>query len=114
MNFKSRLCGAVLSIMAAGLFSTAVQAATLDAAKAEGVFTEAMSQYKRGQWSGAYGRFAALADQGHLEAARIALFMLSHGAAMYGSEWGASQVQINQWTKLTARKVETVQSASGD
>ncbi len=114
MNFKSRLCGVLFSLMAVGLCSTAAQAANLDAAKADSVFAEAMSQYKRGQWSGAYGRFAALADQGHTEAARIALFMLTHGTAMYGSAWGASQPQINQWTRMTHQKVEAVQAASGD
>ncbi len=114
MNFKSHLSAALLAIMAAGLFSTAAQAATPDAGKADALFTEAMAQYKKGQWSGAYGRFAALADQGHTESARIALFMLTHGSSMYGSAWGASQPQINQWTKLTYQKAESVQASSGD
>jgi hypothetical protein len=73
-----------------------------------------MQLYRQGHWSGAYGRFAALADQGHAEAARIALLMLRHGSKMYGHEWAASQPQIDQWMKLTLQRMDALVSESGD
>jgi hypothetical protein len=77
-------------------------------------FSDAMEQYEQGRWSAAYGRFVALADQGHAEAARIALLMLRHGAKMYGHDWSASQPQINEWMKLALQRMKTLESESGD
>lgn len=111
-KFKALL----ISIMAAGLLGVAsaapAPATTANSAKLETMFTAAMTQYRQGKLAGAYGRFAALADQGHAEAARIALFMLRHGAQMYGSDWGASQPQIDRWTKLENLGMEPLKSAS--
>lgn len=66
-------------------------------------FTHAVTHYRQGRWSGAYGRFAQLADQGNAEAARIALFMLRNGEQLYRSGWGASQDQIDSWIALASR-----------
>lgn len=77
-------------------------------------FSDAMEQYQQGRWSAAYGRFVALADQGHAEAARIALLMLRHGVKMYGNDWSASQPQINEWMKLALQRTKTLESESGD
>jgi hypothetical protein len=114
MKFKNKFNVLLIPIMAIGLLCTATAAPAADASKAETAFEEAMTHYKQGKWSGAYGRFAALADHGHAEAARIALLMLRHGPQMYGSDWGASQPQINQWTKLAVQSLEPLQSVSGD
>lgn len=113
-NFKFNAL--LISILTAGLLgvATAAPARAANPAKLETMFTVAMTHYKQGKVAGAYGRFAALADQGHPEAARIALFMLGHGAQMYGSDWGASQPQIDLWTKLANRGVEPLKSASFD
>ena len=70
----------------------------------DAAFNNAMAHYRDGKLAGAYGRFAALADQGHPEAARIALVMLRHGAKLYGHDWGASQSQIDHWMKLALQE----------
>jgi hypothetical protein len=114
MKFQSKLGALLISITAVGLLSTAIAVSAANTKKTETAFEEAMTHYKQGKWSGAYGRFAALADHGHPEAARIALVMLRHGQEMYGSQWGASQPQINQWTKLAGQGLEPMQSVSGD
>lgn len=114
MKINSRFTALLISTIAACVLGTATAATAADAAKPETAFTEAMAQYKQGKWSGAYGRFAALADQGHTEAARIALIMLRHGLTMYGSDWGASQPQIDQWTKLALQRAEPLRIVSGE
>ena len=63
-------------------------------------FEYARTLYTQHRWSGAFGRFAALADRGHPEAAQIALFMLRHGAPLYQTAWSATQPQIAQWPRL--------------
>jgi hypothetical protein len=114
MKFQSKYNALLISIMAVCLHCTAAEANSAGASKSDMAFTEAMTQFKQGQWSGAYGRFAALADHGHPEAARIALVMLRNGETMYGSKWGASQPQIDKWMKLAGQRMKPLQSVSGD
>jgi hypothetical protein len=103
-------------VLAALLLCTHATAATTstDAAKSDAAFNEAMDQYRDSKWPGAYGRFAALADQGNPEAARIALLMLRYGSRLYGHNWGASQPQINRWMKLAVQRMEELTAESGD
>lgn len=104
------------------LFSVALAvglicAALLPSAQADGVetsFSQAMAQCRQGHWSAAYGRFASLADQGDVEAARIALLMLRYGPQMYGVQWSASQPQIELWSQLASQPMDGLTSESGD
>lgn len=96
------------------LCANAAAATAADAVPSEVRFSEALDLYSVGKWSGAYGRFAALADQGHAESARIALLMLRYGSQLYGHGWGASQPQINQWMKLAIQRMEELKAESGD
>lgn len=114
MKINSKFNALLISIMAVCLHCTAAEATATDVSKSDTAFTAAMTKYKQGQWPNAYGRFAALADHGHPEAARIALIMLRHGVTMYGSDWGATQPQIEQWTKLAFQPMEPLQSASDE
>jgi hypothetical protein len=106
----------ILNVLAALFLCTNAAAATPsgEAVRSEAQFSEAMDLYSLGKWAAAYGRFAALADQGHAEAARIALLMLRHGSKLYGASWGASQPQINQWMKLALQRMEELKAESGD
>ncbi len=85
-----------------------------DTPGSESAFTHAMAQYRQGRWSAAYGRFCRLADQGNPEAARIALVMLRHGVTMYGTNWSASQPQIDHWMKLAQLPMAAPKSETGD
>jgi hypothetical protein len=64
-------------------------------------FTEAVQEYRAGRWSSAFGRFITLANDGNVEAARIALFMQLHGRQLYGSDWDASEDDIALWSRMT-------------
>lgn len=77
-------------------------------------FEYAVTLYKKARWAGAFGRFSALADRGHPEAARIALFMVRYGGELHGSRWTATQDQIDHWISLAARNPVKFVPESGD
>jgi len=116
MKTQINLSRFILHVLAALLLCANAAAATpsVDAARFDAQFNEAMDLYSVGKWAGAYGRFAALADRGHAEAARIALLMLRYGSRLYGHDWGASQPQINQWMELALQRMEELKAEAGD
>lgn len=70
------------------------------AAAQEREYREALRLYQSGQWSGAYGRFIVLANNGHRDAARIALFMHQYGEVLYRTQWDASDEDIEHWSRV--------------
>jgi hypothetical protein len=63
-------------------------------------FPQAVEAFRDGRRAAAYGRFARLADAGHVPSAQIALVMLRHGDALFGSDWSATPAQQQRWTAL--------------
>lgn len=66
-------------------------------------FAEAVHLYRSGRWSAAYGRFIALADLGHPNAARIALSMHRDSQSRYGTLWDATPQQLQDWERSARR-----------
>jgi hypothetical protein len=60
-------------------------------------FTMAMQHYEDSHWQEAFGRFAALAQQGHGEAARMAWQMWRYGPELFGIEFPADANQRQLW-----------------
>jgi hypothetical protein len=60
----------------------------------------ALRAYRNGDWSGAYGRFVALANDGNVEAARSALFMVRNGPTLYHANWDADEDDLDCWRHL--------------
>lgn len=73
-------------------------------AEEQGLFAEAVDLYRAGRWSAAYGRFATLADRGHVRSARIALAMFRDGPSLYGLQWEAAPAQLDAWRRAAAHK----------
>jgi hypothetical protein len=71
-------------------------------AAGERAFADAVAQYQAGRYSAAYGRLTALANEGDVDAARIAIFMYRYGATLYGSHWDASPEELDDWRQLAA------------
>jgi len=103
---------AVLAVAATHVSAAGASAGASTGTDAE--YKYAVTLYKQARWAGAYGRFAHLADRGHPEAARIALFMLRYGTDLYGSAWSASQDQIDSWVHLASRHPVGLVSINGD
>jgi hypothetical protein len=55
------------------------------------------------RYAEAYGRYADLADDGDPAAASIALAMVMHGPALFGSDWSATSGQLQRWSALAQR-----------
>lgn len=54
----------------------------------------------------AYGRFAALADEGDAPSALIALAMVRHGPGLFGSDWSLTRGQAQRWRTLALRDID--------
>jgi len=53
--------------------------------------------FREHRFAAAYGRFARLADAGHVPSAQLALLMYRNGAALFGSQWSATIAQQIHW-----------------
>jgi hypothetical protein len=85
------LTGSLLIVPAAG----AADAPT------DPLFVQALEAYERNHWSAAFEAFAALADAGHAEAARVALQMLRFGPPLYGQRFEAPALRQQRWQATT-------------
>jgi hypothetical protein len=117
MNVKAR---SRLRLTAVFLFGLAVTAATLAALGhigEAGEFTSSSvarsreapaltplarvhSLFLARHYAEAYGRYASLADAGDPVAASMALTMVMHGPALFGSDWSATSGQLQRWNAL--------------
>ncbi|MBC7619964.1 MAG: hypothetical protein H7293_13440 [Candidatus Saccharibacteria bacterium] len=75
-------------------------------------FAEAMAHYEQCKWSQAFADFAALADSGHAESARIAWLMARHGPKLFGGPRVASLTQIERWQRLSTERMSAVAASS--
>ena len=65
---------------------------------------DAVQAFQAQRYSVAYGRFAALADEGHAPAALMALALVRY-APIFGAEWSATPAQIQDWSALAPQDV---------
>lgn len=110
---KPTLCRAAAALLAACLLATGAALAASSGAAARGKslshpggqyvlrHAQALQVFRAGRYADAYGRFVALADQGHAPSALIALVMARHGPSMFGSEWSASPGQLRRWSEIS-------------
>lgn len=110
-SLRGGLCAAA---MAAVMALAAFTPLTARAAPGDDRFVAAMRLYHDDRYAAAYGRLIELADEGHAEAARIALLMLRFGPTLYRSQWSATQEQIQHWLALASRRQATLVADAGD
>ena len=69
-------------------------------------YDDAVHALSTQRYSAAYGRFAALAEQGHAPSALMALAMVTYRPSMSGApQWSATPAQLQRWSALVAREV---------
>jgi len=78
--------------------ASAVQA--LQAQTPQARYEEAALDLRTQRWASAYAGFARLADAGHEPSAEMARWMHRQGAALFGSEWSATQEQQLRWDAM--------------
>lgn len=64
--------------------------------------SQAQEAFVAGRYAEAYGRYAALADEGHAPAAFMALLLVANGPAVFGGEWSATPGQLQRWRALAS------------
>ena len=75
-------------------------AATGEATVKASPLDRAMSHFVDSDWPRAFNELVPLADQGHPEAARLALMMHGRGARLFGGSFPASAGQRSRWLAL--------------
>ena len=80
-------------------------------------FDAAAASLRAGRFAEAYGRFVALADDGNVDAGRVALVMHRFGQELFGSAWDASAEQLADWTRWSGaaaqRELEGLRPSPG-
>ena len=81
-------------------------------------YADAVQSFREHRYAAAYGRFAAMADSGHLPSAQLAVAMHAHGRELFGSDWSASPDQRRRWNTLvinaSRQRVELPDNERGD
>jgi hypothetical protein len=91
-----------LSLTARSLLTAFALASPTAQAQAPSAFDLAMQAYTRQHFREAFDGLARLADQGHRDAARIALLMVSHGARLFGQRFEIAPPQRERWLDLAS------------
>lgn len=104
----------ISAVAAVLLLLSPSRAAPLPPAKQVVTYEHAVKLYQKHDWSRAFGQFSTLAESGHQESARIALFMLQHGPQLYGTAWSSSQPQIAGWMKVSKTSMAMFEADGGD
>jgi hypothetical protein len=86
--------------------SATQRAKAMPVAGAEQMRRQAVQAFQARQYAVAYGRFAALADEGDAPSALIALALVRHGPTLFGSEWSLTRVQLQRWSVLALRDID--------
>ena len=76
-----------------------LQTPTLSTAQ-KAVYAAAVQSFRERRYSAAYGRFAQLADAGHVPSAQLALVMVSNGPTLFGTKWFVAPDQQRRWSAL--------------
>jgi hypothetical protein len=88
-----RTCAVVLPLLAGAALADPVT-------ETEAAFENARTAYECSHWHQAYTAYAALADRGQAEAARIALQMWRQGPRLYGTTFAIDDAQAQRWARL--------------
>lgn len=72
------------------------------AAGAELNLQAALQAMQQSRWAVAFGQFVALADDGHPQAARMALLFAQRGTRLFGGSYAATAAQLRAWSRIAA------------
>lgn len=101
---------AVVVVAASVMTLTTVPAPAGEPGLSSERFQQGMAAYETGHWQVAFERFAALADDGHADAARIALQMARFGPALYSQDFSAPPDRRSRWVVVATRGIERPQA----
>jgi hypothetical protein len=79
--------------------ATSIRGARSSATRPPSRFEAARERYERGHYQTAFDEFAALADGGHCESARVAHQMARHGIGLYGLTLVVAPARLEYWRR---------------
>jgi hypothetical protein len=88
----------IAACLLAAAFAAPARASGPDAAAR---YDAARDQYEIGHYDSAFATFAALADGGHCDAARMAAQMARHGRSLYATEFKVAPERLAGWQRQT-------------
>ena len=72
----------------------------------DGALESARQLYETCHWSQAFEAFAHLADNGNVEAARIASLMFRHGPALFNTSFSVPATRVARWQTAAATTLQ--------
>lgn len=100
----------VVAANALGVASARAQELRTPGADTTRGYDDAVHALTAQRYAAAYGRFAALADEGHAPSALMALAMVTYRPSLSGPQWSATPAQLQRWSALAAREVHELGS----
>ena len=98
-HFATLLSALMLAAQPTMAHAQSLPITTLSSAQ-EATYSYATQSFREQRYSAAYGRFAELADAGHVPSAQLALVMYRNGQTLFGSNWSAAPSQEQSWNAL--------------
>jgi hypothetical protein len=99
------------SLVARSWLTALTLAAPAAQAEPPTAFDQAMDAYAHQRFRAAFDGLARLADDGHGDAARIALLMVAHGPRLFSQRFEITLVQRGKW--LDAAVAQAAQRSAG-
>jgi hypothetical protein len=94
----------VVAANASGIAPTGAQEFRALGADTTSRYDDAVRALTAQRYFDAYGRFAALADEGHARSAIMALAIVSYRPSLSGPQWSATPEQLQRWNTLVVRE----------
>ena len=96
----------VAALQSAALRAQDIGTPALPATAQREDFEQATRDFREHRYAAAYGRFARLADSGHVPSACIALLMVRDGRVLFRNDWYATPDQLRRWSALSIRAAQ--------
>ena len=97
--FATLLSALMLAAQPTTAHAQSLPITTLSSAQ-KATYSYATQSFREQRYSAAYGRFAQLADAGHVSSAEMALVMYRNGPTLFGTNWSAAPSQQQSWNAL--------------
>lgn len=96
-TYPSQSLPPVVTLIVALLFGTPPVAGAQPAA--DRLHARAVESFRQGRFPEAYGRFIDLANAGHAQSARYALWMCENGMLLFGKDWDCAPHEVEDWAR---------------
>jgi hypothetical protein len=98
LTHASQSLSLVVALILAALSGTPAVARGQPAA--DRLHARAVESFRQGRFPEAYGRFIDMANAGHAQSARYALWMCENGMHLFGKDWDCAPHEVEDWARI--------------